>query len=637
MSQSTLPRVTVRRIATRLTSATVALLAAVLIANAAAAGTMTVKEPKKDGEITVLVFICADAKCRHGIPVKKTIAIKGNWSKERKAREIRDKMKADVKRNGGTITAAGATVTVTNNRAGFDATIEMTKDSTGECDEVEASHQGDPTGDPENLSYQTRARLTGVTTSGMATLGQDGVNATVPTDGLSINDIYLSWQSVFGGTIQSDGLVLPPTLHSSTAAFNTSFMYEVTDPGLEIQINQNPLFDWRDLIGTDLRLTLTDQGTLGFMDNSQEAGTGLVFPNGGPNHLFTGGIWLGLNPGDILNRDFDEEPSPDWSVSLDPVGYPTYDQVGSLGQEVKTILESLSLDGTGYVAEVRASSYSLGDAPSDFVILDVRTTCEGPGAVVGAYSGLLFDMDVMGTYDDDYGSVLPASGLVWMSSSEPGAAYVGLAVLSTGDGCAPELLTRASLIPNQVYVWPNGHVPDPDKWGFLSGAGPQYQILDAPVPDDYSMIASAGPFDLVPGESRQVSYVLAAGNTLAELQASVDVARSIVCSGGMIPADAPEDVQELAASLQVSAHPNPARGAVQLSYQMTQSGRVAVDLFDSNGRRVRSFEQRGASAGAQTVPWDGRDDRGNLVPAGTYFARVRTPDGVGTVQVTLIR
>ena len=53
---------------------------------------------------------------------------------------------------------------------------------------------------------------------------------------------------------------------------------------------------------------------------------------------------------------------------------------------------------------------------------------------------------------------------------------------------------------------------------------------------------------------------------------------------------------------------------------------VRIDVFDVQGRRVRTLLDRTMTRGTHIVGWDSRDDRGRLVAAGAYFARL-TVDG----------
>ena len=62
-----------------------------------------------------------------------------------------------------------------------------------------------------------------------------------------------------------------------------------------------------------------------------------------------------------------------------------------------------------------------------------------------------------------------------------------------------------------------------------------------------------------------------------------------------------------------------------------RSRRVAVDVFDLGGRRVRTIgESRDVSAGEYSLKWNGEDDAGNLVPPGIYALRFHVDaDGKG--------
>ena len=68
---------------------------------------------------------------------------------------------------------------------------------------------------------------------------------------------------------------------------------------------------------------------------------------------------------------------------------------------------------------------------------------------------------------------------------------------------------------------------------------------------------------------------------------------------------------------------------------------VEVDVYDLSGRRVRRLrERRDGSAGTYALPWDGRDEAGNLVPPGVYAVRVKlagSTAGSGIDRVEALR
>jgi flagellar hook assembly protein FlgD len=63
-----------------------------------------------------------------------------------------------------------------------------------------------------------------------------------------------------------------------------------------------------------------------------------------------------------------------------------------------------------------------------------------------------------------------------------------------------------------------------------------------------------------------------------------------------------------------------------------------VTVFDSRRRRVATLLRGRArpSAGVVCVDWDGRDDRGALVPPGAYQLRVEGPGSSPRLERTLL-
>ena len=59
---------------------------------------------------------------------------------------------------------------------------------------------------------------------------------------------------------------------------------------------------------------------------------------------------------------------------------------------------------------------------------------------------------------------------------------------------------------------------------------------------------------------------------------------------------------------------------VPVRLDWTGVGADRIRIHDVTGRTVRRIDLGGGASGS--VQWDGRDDGGNLVPAGLYFARL---------------
>jgi hypothetical protein len=75
-----------------------------------------------------------------------------------------------------------------------------------------------------------------------------------------------------------------------------------------------------------------------------------------------------------------------------------------------------------------------------------------------------------------------------------------------------------------------------------------------------------------------------------------------------------------------AAFPNPGRtGSSFIPFTVSKIGMVTLRIFDATGREVRSLVNGVMDAGEQRVEWDGRNTRGERVPAGIYFYELDAP------------
>ncbi len=80
-----------------------------------------------------------------------------------------------------------------------------------------------------------------------------------------------------------------------------------------------------------------------------------------------------------------------------------------------------------------------------------------------------------------------------------------------------------------------------------------------------------------------------------------------------------------ASGLELSApSPSPFRSSTRVRFTLASDARVALDVIDLAGRRVRSLLPGDLrAAGTRTVEWDGRDAAGGALPSGLYFLRLQ--------------
>ncbi len=87
----------------------------------------------------------------------------------------------------------------------------------------------------------------------------------------------------------------------------------------------------------------------------------------------------------------------------------------------------------------------------------------------------------------------------------------------------------------------------------------------------------------------------------------------------------------------LTAHPNPFNGEIQISYTLSRGAEIRLAVYNLLGRRVRTLSRAVQSAGIHRAPWDGRDERGNVMPSGVYIVRLTTPGGADARRITLVR
>ena len=89
--------------------------------------------------------------------------------------------------------------------------------------------------------------------------------------------------------------------------------------------------------------------------------------------------------------------------------------------------------------------------------------------------------------------------------------------------------------------------------------------------------------------------------------------------------------------LGLSGFPNPFNGMVQIRFQNPTEQSIKLHIYDHLGRAVFHATERVLPSGLQSLSWDGRDTKGQLLPSGLYIARIEGPMLVGSCKVTLLK
>jgi hypothetical protein len=84
------------------------------------------------------------------------------------------------------------------------------------------------------------------------------------------------------------------------------------------------------------------------------------------------------------------------------------------------------------------------------------------------------------------------------------------------------------------------------------------------------------------------------------------------------------------------AYPNPLNASVSIPYVIDRTGPVSLEIFDLQGRLVKTLVDAERWPGLYTARWDGRAN-GAETASGMYFARLRAGERIKTTRLLLLK
>lgn len=84
------------------------------------------------------------------------------------------------------------------------------------------------------------------------------------------------------------------------------------------------------------------------------------------------------------------------------------------------------------------------------------------------------------------------------------------------------------------------------------------------------------------------------------------------------------------------AQPNPFSNQVTIAFRLENTVAARLTIHDITGRLVRTLVSGTVPRGGHVVSWSGRDSAGRRLPAGTYFAQLRSDGLAETARMVLL-
>lgn len=108
-------------------------------------------------------------------------------------------------------------------------------------------------------------------------------------------------------------------------------------------------------------------------------------------------------------------------------------------------------------------------------------------------------------------------------------------------------------------------------------------------------------------------------------------------SGASFTVANPTDALPRFASVSLRNFPNPFNPGTSISFTPERPGEVHLQIFDLQGKWVRTLVHGFLPAEPVRVNWDGRDEGGRRVASGSYVARLQTSGHVATRKLILMK
>ncbi len=99
----------------------------------------------------------------------------------------------------------------------------------------------------------------------------------------------------------------------------------------------------------------------------------------------------------------------------------------------------------------------------------------------------------------------------------------------------------------------------------------------------------------------------------------------------------PSGLNLIESTILFEAYPNPFSDAVQISYELNTPGQVELEIYDIQGRMVKSWQESVFTTGVHSFTWGGAGSESISVPLGPYYFTLTTPDGRGTRKLIRVR
>jgi len=470
-----------------------------------------------------------------------------------------------------------------------------------------------------------------VTLRNMGTLDATNVTGTLRTGNSYIT--LIDSTSNYGAIVQNDtarGDVYRLAASSSTPpGTNVDFTVNVVAdqgiwaPGFTTMVGQLPQ---PGLLVADhdtgyCKLSVTCLGSLGFDTPASKLGSGFSYPKGSISQLYFGGMMAGNSSSYIVDHFYGVPASSinnDWRV-VDSLRFTTPPFNGD--EQIQGSFNDAGHSSPKGLKVYQKSFANSSGGYDDFVTLVYRFVNTGGNALNGLYSGIICDFDIPTASDDDVAGTNSGRRAAYMRNASSQNPTVGIKLLS------PTSSANLTVVDHDLYVYPTTQMTEQTKYQLLNG---QISQSSSNRNYDWSIVVSAGSFNLEPGAEQIVVFAILGGSSEADFLTNCDSSQSWFDNYYGIAEDESKTPEINLAG--ISIYPNPFARSVRISYDLPQTGKINISAYDVTGRQIATILNQELTTTKGNTTWTPDN-----LPSGVYVLRIETPDHSITQKVMLLR
>ncbi len=414
------------------------------------------------------------------------------------------------------------------------------------------------------------------------------------------------------------GTIVPCTLlvHSSNWVHDWTYVF-----GIQVGLPPVPPQYVITLDTGEVSLSVCAIGSIGYDEPPTDLGTGFQVPKGVASCLFYGGLMAGNSESYLADHHFSRPANSgtnhDWQM-LDSFRF-VMPPTPADEQWVNTMSDGGHPSSKGLGVEQRWYMNTENEY-DDWAIVVFDFENNGSSAINGLHVGMIGDFDVGSSPTANIAGSDTVRRGVWMrqaSSENPTAGFVLL---------APTSFANLTAVDHARYVYPDSCMTDGQKFRLLDGTIAQRQSNRN---YDWSVVASAGPFNLEVGMMQRVAFAVV-GATSQECWTEAAGKAQEWYDANILGVEENPGRIATGQGVRTFLMPNPFRNGTFVHYFSRIPGPVELTAFDASGREVeRTVFQ--TEKGEGRYFWQPKS-----LARGVYFLKVRTQDQESVAKVLLV-